>query len=380
MTEAWNVIIVGAGPAGLGCARALQCAGVERVMVLERSCVGASFQDWPEEMRFITPSFNANSFDHPDLNSICPSTSPADMWGVEHLSGKQYAGYLLAFALHFDLEVREKTAVKEIVPCENGFEVVTRTARFQARFVIWAAGEFGLPTTAGIPGAHHGYHTSLVKSWALVRGRAFTVIGGYESGIDAAYHLIKGGRRVRVISSGEPWESVSSDPSVALSPVTKTRLRELQANYSNRLTLVPESRVREITKNGRGFVIKTARESFTTPNPPLLATGFSNALTPIKDLFEWDAGLPLFSSNDESTLHPGLFYSGPSLVHEGSKFCFIYKFRARFGVIAKVIAGYLGQDCDGLDLYARRGFLMDDLSCCLDCRCELEPRSDTDDE
>jgi hypothetical protein len=47
--------------------------------LLERGeAVGTSFRTWPEEMRFISPSFNqqgwANSF---DLNSVAYGTSPA---------------------------------------------------------------------------------------------------------------------------------------------------------------------------------------------------------------------------------------------------------------------------------------------------------------
>ena len=371
--ERWDVIIVGAGPAGLGCARALQCAGVTRVLILERSTVGSSFLNWPAEMKFITPSFNANSFDHPDLNSICPSTSPADMLGEEHMNGLQYAAYLLAFALHFDLEVKERSYVRNVLPQANGFEVRTKNKTYSAAKVIWAVGEFCLPTTRDIPGAHLGYHTSLVKAWKLVRGRDFVVVGGYESGIDAAYHLIKKGAKVRVLSNHKPWNIESSDPSEALSPYTKARLRHLLDNYPNRLKLLGDSKVLEIKKKGRKFVIATAEEEFTSLNPPLLATGFQSALTPIKKLFEWSDGDPEFSENDESTLHPGLFYSGPSLIHEGSKFCFIYKFRARFGVIAKVIAQSLKGDLDGLELYERRGLLIEDLSCCLDCSCEIEP-------
>ncbi len=374
MSERWSVIIVGAGPAGLGCARALQSAGVDRVLVLERSCVASSFQDWPAEMRFITPSFNANSFDLPDLNSVCPNTSPADMWGVQTLSGRQYALYLMAFRRHFQLEVAEGVSVEEVRPTLDGFEVVASERVYESNFVIWAAGEFSLPRVPDIPGAELGVHTSLVRSWQTLPGRDFTVVGGYESGIDAAYHLIKKGGRVRVLAAGEPWSCESSDPSEALSPSTKERLRCLEQDHQDRLTLVADSRVHEIGRRGRRFQLKTAKGDFETPNRPLLATGFSSAVTPIKELFEWSDSTPVFSQTDESTLHPGLFYSGPSLVHEGAKFCFIYKFRARFGVIAKTIAARLDHpdEFDGLEVYARRSFLIEDLSCCLDCRCEID--------
>lgn len=66
---------------------------------------------------------------------------------------------------------------------------------------------------------------------------------------------------------------------------------------------------------------------------------------------------------DKSTLTENLFYSGPELVHRNSLFCFIYKFRARFGVIAHEIA-------------TRLGFMNADLDCCTECQCAIKPAAD----
>ena len=59
--ELLDVIIVGAGAAGVGVSVALAHAGIENFVALERHSVGASFARWPAETRFITPSFPTNS-------------------------------------------------------------------------------------------------------------------------------------------------------------------------------------------------------------------------------------------------------------------------------------------------------------------------------
>ena len=66
----YDVVVVGGGAAGVGVSIALKHAGVESFVVLERSRVGASFDAWPAETRFITPSFPSNSIGMLDLNSI----------------------------------------------------------------------------------------------------------------------------------------------------------------------------------------------------------------------------------------------------------------------------------------------------------------------
>ena len=42
-----KVLIVGAGPAGIGTASALKQAGVEEMLVVDSREIGASFLNWP---------------------------------------------------------------------------------------------------------------------------------------------------------------------------------------------------------------------------------------------------------------------------------------------------------------------------------------------
>jgi hypothetical protein len=56
--------------------------------------------------------------------------------------------------------------------------------------------------------------------------------------------------------------------------------------------------------------------------------------------------------------------------HEGHIFCFIYKYRQRFAVVARAIAVREGLDQDVLESYRQWGMLLDDLSCCgQQCEC-----------
>lgn len=94
----YDVAIVGAGAAGIGCGVVLKELGLEHFTILERHEVGASFSRWPEEMNFITPSFPSHGFGLLDLNAITLKTSPAIAFRQEHISGKQYALYLQTIA------------------------------------------------------------------------------------------------------------------------------------------------------------------------------------------------------------------------------------------------------------------------------------------
>ena len=111
-----------------------------------------------------------------------------------------------------------------------------------------------------------------------------------------------------------------------------------------------------------------------TPVPPVLANGFdgSAASGVVRDLFAWpkDAkgcaeGAPLLTLQDESTATPGLFLAGPSVRHGELSFCFVYKFRQRFGVVADAICKGLGRDTTkAVEQCRKMNMFLDDFSCC----------------
>jgi len=108
-----------------------------------------------------------------------------------------------------------------------------------------------------------------------------------------------------------------------------------------------------------------------TLTPPILATGFEGSLRLVRKHFELrEDGFPLLTDEDESTAAPGLFLAGPAVRHDKHVFCFIYKFRQRFAVVARAIGQRLGLDTSALDTYRQWGMFLDDLSCCgQECVC-----------
>jgi len=286
-------------------------------------------------------------------------------------------------------------------------------SQLKARYVIWAAGEFQFPQAeegALFPGSELCRHNSSVESWKKLKGDDFIVIGGYESGMDALYNLTSSGKHCTVVSSTAFWKVATDDPSTELAPYTMERVRQAfrqTMGDSKAPRLLSPLRVFKVEKDAQkgGFLVHAKwgepvkheggehrhREKFFeddfeevgkegtevqlhTPQPPMLCTGFAGscALGVAKDLFEWGeegtgcmAGAPIINEVDESTKTPGLFLVGPAVRHEEHIFCFVYKFRQRFGVVADAIARGLDFDTEQtVDECRQMNMFLDDFSCC----------------
>lgn len=369
-TRTYDAVVIGGGAAGVGVAIALKDAGLDDYVVLERYRVGASFSAWPAETRFITPSFPTNSIGMLDLNSIAIGASPAFSLSVEHPTGLEYAHHLEQVARYTGIPVQERTQVLRVTPIGDEFVIDTDDDTIRARHVVWAAGEYQFPQLGGFPGSASCRHTVSIRSYAELDGDEFVVIGGYESGVDAAYHLASRGKRVVLFDAGRPWNAATSDPSVALSTYSLERMRETP--FKDNVELMPHTRIVSVNMSDGVYEVSTEDDDvFRTPEAPILAVGFEGGHRLVKDLFRQRAdGFPLLNERDESTLVPGLFLCGPSVRHDDHVFCFIYKYRQRFAVVAKAIATSLGLPAKKLEEYRSWGMYLDDLSCCgEECTC-----------
>lgn len=368
--EYFDVVVVGAGPAGIGVGILLQKLGISYVL-LEKNSVGASFKKWPKETRFISPSFTGNFFKMPDLNAITPDTSPAFDLLTEHPTGEEYAIYLEQVSKFFNLLISTGVEVKSVEDRNGGFFLNTNKGKYASSFVIWAAGEYQYPKTNSFEGDHRCIHYSEIESFSDVLGANSVVIGAYESGFDAAINLAKIGKKVTLIDNSNYLELVKSDSSYSLSPFTRDRMKEALDG----IEYFEDTRVEEVKFLDAKFIVTTDKEDvFVSDDMPINCTGFDTSLKLVNELFEFEEDYPKLNDVDESRKTKNLFLVGPQVKHGTALFCFIYKYRQRFAVVVEEIAKRneipLNEIEEALNEYKTNNFYLTDLSCCDDeCVC-----------
>jgi cation diffusion facilitator CzcD-associated flavoprotein CzcO len=365
-----SVIIVGAGPAGLGVAIALQKMAVDYI-IIEKDSIGASFKKWPEETKFISPSFTGNFFKMPDLNSISPDSSPAFSLLTEHPTGEEYVAYLESISEYNKLKIHTGVQLNNIEQTDRYFSLDTSKGEYRCVYVIWAAGEYQYPKQNSFPGQDLCVHFSEIESFEDYPGDDVAIVGAYESGFDAAVNLSHAGKQVTIFDGESYVELVNSDSSYSLSPFTRDRLAEVFDD----LIYHKNTKVTQVQFQDGIYSIETDQDiTLTTKTKPICCNGFDSSLTLVKDFFDFHEDYPLINGMDESTKTENFFLVGPQVKHSEALFCFVYKYRQRFAIVAEKIAKRIGSPErlieETIEEYKSNNFYLDDLSCCdNECSC-----------
>lgn len=374
MRRETDVAIVGAGPAGIGVALVLEALPGLKYVVLESHQVGESFRRWPVQTRFITPSFHSNPFGLADLNAVSELSSPAIFAGAEHLSGEQYANYLVFVARQHALPIVSGCRVQQVTPAkEGGFVLTSQRGELHTRFLVWATGEYQFPELSPFRGAHWCRHYAQVQNWQRFEAPSYTVIGGYESGVDAAVNLVQLGRSVRLLTRKSTWDPLGPyDPSLSLSPYSRERL--YAAVDTGRLDILFDADIVQVeARKAGGYRIHAADGRYwDDAQVPILGTGFlkGGGAQQISGLWQWTSeGRIALTENDESTVASGLFLVGPQVRHHDRIYCFIYKFRQRFSVIGQCLGQRLGLDIQALQTGSGAWSPFGNSDCCEGCQC-----------
>lgn len=170
----YDVIIIGAGPAGLSCAIWLKQLGVE-ALLLEASGIAGGLQ----------------------------TRSPyQNLWipGVQDKTGQQVAASLVRHAADVGAEVRVHAPVLSVA---EGFAVTTPQEVLSARFVVVATGS--MPRTGGfVPAADVAIGPGEPMEALDVASKSVAILGGGDNAFDQAKFVRDRRGRVTVFSRGKP--------------------------------------------------------------------------------------------------------------------------------------------------------------------------------
>jgi putative flavoprotein involved in K+ transport len=194
-----EVVVCGAGAAGLGAAAVLRRSGVP-VLVVERSDgVAASWRARYEELQLNTPGWMAAQ---PGLRA------PRHRYG-EFPSRDQWIRYLQDYSEHHRLDIRFGVEVRRLDRTPAGWRIDCGGSTIDARMVVLATGYDHDPHLPDWPGLAEFtgdlVHAANYLNAAPFVDRDVLVVGAGTTGVDLATLLVRGGAgRVRVARRTPP--------------------------------------------------------------------------------------------------------------------------------------------------------------------------------
>jgi thioredoxin reductase (NADPH) len=185
-----DIIILGAGPAGLACAIEAGKRGLSS-LTLDQGSVADAIRRFPTDMTF---------FSTPELLEI---------GGIPFLSSGfrptrvECVRYYQMVAKRLELPVQLHTSVTAVRKAGDLFEVNTKETSFLGRYLVLATGYFDTPNRYEVPGSDlPKVHRYYFEPYSFV-GQDVAVVGGKNSAVETALDLFRAGARVTLIHRGK---------------------------------------------------------------------------------------------------------------------------------------------------------------------------------
>ena len=308
MLEMLDLLIIGAGPAGLSAADAAAREGLSYI-VIEKGTIANTIRQYPVgRTMFSTPN---------ELEMRERSFQPIR----EKPTREELLSHYIHFVLDNDLKINTG---EEVFDVSGNFDkdFIVRTRRslheheqertYRARAILFAIGAMDHPRRLGVPGedlpkVHHRF----VDPYAYVRKEAL-VVGGGNSAAEAALFLAEEGARTTMAIWRDDWEN--RDPKAgAMKHWVRTPLeREIK---EGRLRVILYKQIEAITEDTVRITAEEG-ESLTIPNDVVFVLVGSDAdLTLLRSLgVRTEPGklteVPVYDPDTFETNVPGIYVAG----------------------------------------------------------------------
>lgn len=193
----YDLIIIGAGPAGISAAYEAKLHGLD-YLVIEKGLIGNTIYNYPVGLTVFSTT-NELEFREGELK-------PAR----EKPTREELLSYYVRFVLDNDLAIQFEEKVEGVKKEDGYFTVISEKGKYGTRNVLFAIGAMDYPRKLNVPGEDlPKVHDHFRETYPWVKKHALIVGGGNSAGEAALFLAQEGAETTLAIFRGD-WEN--NDP------------------------------------------------------------------------------------------------------------------------------------------------------------------------
>lgn len=190
-----QVLIVGAGPAGLAATVAARKAELDYV-TLDQESMGGTVLQYPRHKIVMTRAIELPLYGRLKLSSV----QKEDLLALWH-----------DIVAQTGVSIRERQRVQTVTRGADGvFDVVTSEGTLRTQRVVLAMGRRGSPRKLDIPGEDSAKVTYRLLEPENYRDKRCLVVGGGDAGVEAAIALAEAGASVHLAHRGQVFDRIKA--------------------------------------------------------------------------------------------------------------------------------------------------------------------------
>ncbi len=217
-----DVMIIGAGPAGISASLAAKEKGLRFVTVEQEESFGGTVYHYPRNKVVMTAPVQLPIVGKMQFGEV---------------SKERLLEFWTGVARRTRLEINFFERMESVKPDGPGFVVVTSKGQYRTRAILLAIGRRGTPRKLGVKGEEQAKVVYRLIDPEQYRGQHVLVVGGGDSALEAAVACVQeSGTRVTLSYRSEAFSRVKQ----------KNRERVQQAEADGRLKVLLSSNVAEI--------------------------------------------------------------------------------------------------------------------------------------
>lgn len=189
-----DLVIVGAGPAGLAASLYAKGAGMRFVTLEKEPDLGGTVRHYPRKKLVMTSPVKIPGFGRV---------------GAREIRKEELVALWRRIVVDAELPIHTLRTVQAVNQTGGGFTVESNGERYVARRVILAIGRRGLPRKLGVPGENLPNVQYALAEAEAFRGDRVVVVGGGDSAVEAALALgEEPGTTVRISYRGDRFSRI----------------------------------------------------------------------------------------------------------------------------------------------------------------------------